>query len=373
MGSPTEDMGIQFSAQRWESVRDTYRSWWAKALERPLIQATVTGYPAKGREPKTAPISQSNCHDFSVSPGDIVGLWDYDLSSRRFLGDSFPIIDTSFLGPGVIAAFLGAHLDNSPGSVWFRPVRDLDIADIHWQREPDNPWFTRLREIYRTAVDYWGGQVLIGMTDLGGNLDILATFRPGERLLLDLLLHPDEVKRLTWDAHELWFQYFEELNRVLFPLNPGYSSWTPLYSELPYYMLQCDFSYMISPAQFDEFVRPEIEAACRRLPNTFYHLDGPGQLNHLDSLLEIEELDGVQWVPGAGNPDVDQWPDVYRRIVGAGKLCQVAWTGPLSLFDAVVDQVGTAKGLYYGFWAERSQEKEVLAFLDRYGVPANLE
>jgi hypothetical protein len=38
------------------------------------------------------------------------------------------------------------------------------------------------------------------------------------------------------------------------------------------------------------------------LPRTFYHLDGIGQLHHLDLVLSIAELDGVQWVPGDGKP-----------------------------------------------------------------------
>jgi len=41
------------------------------------------------------------------------------------------------------------------------------------------------------------------MTDLGGNLDILSTFRPGTDLLLDLYDHPEDVKRLTGEAHTM--------------------------------------------------------------------------------------------------------------------------------------------------------------------------
>jgi 5-methyltetrahydrofolate--homocysteine methyltransferase len=71
-------------------------------------------------------------------------------------------------------------------------------------------------------------------------------------------------------------------------------------------MLSSDFSYLIGPAMFDEFVKPGLADSCRRLPHSFYHLDGPGQLAHLDSLLAIAELDGIQWVPGAGQPECDQ-------------------------------------------------------------------
>ncbi len=80
----------------------------------------------------------------------------------------------------------------------------------------------------------------------------------------------------------------------------GYTSWTTVFSTKPFEMVQCDFSYMISPDQFDEFIKPTIVEQCKRIPRTIFHIDGPGVLNHLDSILSIEELDGIQWIPGAG-------------------------------------------------------------------------
>ncbi|GAG04559.1 unnamed protein product, partial [marine sediment metagenome] len=53
-----------------------------------------------------------------------------------------------------------------------------------------------------------------------------------------------------------------------------------------------------------------------------YHLDGPKQLIHLDDLLSIPSLTGIQWVPGAGAlPSIDEkWMPVYNKIQAAGKL-----------------------------------------------------
>ncbi|MBQ9854911.1 MAG: hypothetical protein IJO53_01850, partial [Clostridia bacterium] len=56
-----------------------------------------------------------------------------------------------------------------------------------------------------------------------------------------------------------------------------------------------------------------------KLNHTIYHLDGIGQLNHLDSLLTLENLDAVQWVFGAGKPGPMSWLYVYRKIMDAGK------------------------------------------------------
>ena len=64
------------------------------------------------------------------------------------------------------------------------------------------------------------------------------------------------------------------------------------------------------------FCRPDIAACCAELEHGFYHLDGKGQIPHLDHLLAIPGLKGVQWIAGAGQPataDPTWWP-LLKRI-----------------------------------------------------------
>jgi hypothetical protein len=88
-------------------------------------------------------------------------------------------------------------------------------------------------------------------------------------------------------------------------------------------MFQSDLSYMISPQMFREFVVPDLEACCQRIAYSFYHMDGVGQLPHLEHLLNIPLLKGIQWIPGEGKPQAEHWLDVLRQIREAGKLVQV--------------------------------------------------
>jgi len=88
-------------------------------------------------------------------------------------------------------------------------------------------------------------------------------------------------------------------------------------------MLQSDFAYMISPAMFERYVAPDLTACCDHIEHGFYHLDGPGQIQHMDLLLAIPRLRGIQWIPGDGNPPPDQWLGLLKRIIDGGKLCQV--------------------------------------------------
>ena len=361
-------MAIEFSPERWDRIRRDYGKWWDGTLDRPLIQAAVGGRDPGRAEPDLPAHRFVPFYDPSVPPEAIVDRWDYDLSTVTFLGDGFPATWPNY-GAGVIAALLGCRLDPQPAgrTVWYHPIELREAKDLHFRYDRNNLWLKRIKTLVQAAVDRWEGSVQVAMTDLGGNLDILSSFRPSEQLLLDLYDCPDEIKRLTWEAHDLWLRYFDEFNAVLQPTNPGYTAWTPIFSEQPYYMLQCDFCYMISPAMFDEFVKPELAATCEKLDHAFYHLDGPGQLPHLDSLLEIESLKGVQWIPGAGSPPITEWPDVFRKIHNAGKRIQIF--GTIDDLDVIADQVGTAEGtLLITGGSGPADEQHIMEGLQRYGA-----
>ena len=47
-------------------------------------------------------------------------------------------------------------------------------------------------------------------------------------------------------------------------------------------------------------------------------MDGIGQIPHLDSLLKIDGIKGIQWVPGSGAPEEQNWDDLLTRILDAG-------------------------------------------------------
>jgi 5-methyltetrahydrofolate--homocysteine methyltransferase len=176
--------------------------------------------------------------------------------------------------------------------------------------------------ITRVAVERWGEQLSIGFSDLGGNLDILAHLRGTQQLLLDLVDTAPEVDRLVRETNQLWLQSYEELY-TLTRAGRGITCWGPCWSPRRGYLLQSDFAYMISPPMFERYVIPDIAACCAALDYGFYHLDGKGQLPHLDTLLSLERLRGIQWVPGDGQLQAEQWLPLLQHIRERGKLCQV--------------------------------------------------
>jgi len=357
-------MSIAFSADRWEEVKDNYRRWWDGDLGRPILQLFGPDKDPGRDAPKRKNQRFISLHGLEAPIDDIIDTYDYGLSKRTFLMDAFPSAKVT-QGPGSLAAYLGAELIPRPEerTVWFKPDTVADATDLSLLTYDENePWYKQLQELYRGMIDRWQGLVQVSMAGLGGNLDVVSTFRPSETLLMDLYDCPEETKRLTWEAHEMWWRCFEHLNGILQPVNPGYTAWCPIFSETPYYILQCDFSYMIGPDMFDEFVKPELAASCAKLDHPFYHLDGPGQLSHLDSLLRIDNLRGVQWVPGAGAARFTEWPKVYQKIHAAGKKMQI--NGSLQDADTIAEQIGTAEPIM--LMGSGATEEEISDFLRKW-------
>lgn len=342
-------LNLAFTGGDWERIERVWSAWWAGELDRPLIMVEGREHPSVEYYP----------HVFAdLSPADVIAQHTPNLEAMRWYGDAFPKCHLNF-GPGITAGFVGARVIYTPLSTWFEPAEDLELKDIHPRYDPDNAWWVRVRETTIQAVEQWEGRVAVSHTDLGGNLDILASLRGSSELLLDLYDAPHEVDRLVGEILDLWLRYYRELDAIIRPACRGTTPWAPVWSPGTAYMLQCDLSCMFSPAMFERFALPDLDACCAALDHAFYHLDGPGALPHMDALLAIPQLRGVQWVPTDRRPGTAEWLPLLKRIVDSGKLCQIYVSAEEAL--NVVSHIG-GKGfaLYVN---DRMEADEASAFL----------
>jgi hypothetical protein len=315
---------IDFSPEDWSRIEQANNAWWVGELDRPLIYLSVT------RPSSIKPYNFLSNYPLDIPAERIVDQYATMLEDTRFYADAFPWWWMNF-GPGMAAGFLGCevHSVTQPAeTVWFSPAKSVNVQDLHFRYDPENVWWKRVQDVTAAAVERFGNQVAVSHTDLGGNLDILASFRDTQNLLIDLIEQPEEVLRLVYEANWLWRQYYDELDAMIrgnidgLKACRGTSCWTPIWSPGKTYMLQSDFAYMISPKMFEKFVMPDLVACCDFLDHGFYHLDGKNQIPHLDMLLSIPRLRGVQWIPGDGQPTPDHWLPLLKRIRDSGKLCQ---------------------------------------------------
>ena len=328
-----------------------------------IIQGADPGRPM----PKAPLLHLSNCTDLSVSAEALIDRIDYELSTYEFYGDSYPWVNMHSFGPGIAAAFLGAIPESAENTVWFHPPRKIPITELHLTYDGDNVWLRRIKDIYRAGMKKWGDSVCMAMTDLGGGMDILASFLETEGLLFEVLDNPGEVKRLCLEITGLWLRFYRELNEIIRGQRV-FSDWSTILCEKPSYMLQCDFSYMISVDLWKNFVHDDLAVISAAVDKAFYHLDGVGEIKHLDDLLSIDSIKGIQWIPGAGEPETRDWSELYRKISSKGKKVMAGYRMDKYL-DEILKVIKRPDDLIkMQFSYAVSEKDEALKMFARYGA-----
>ncbi len=144
--------------------------------------------------------------------------------------------------------------------------------------------------------------------------------------MLDLVTEPDVIARAMAQMTRLWKEIVDEVSAVILPGGQGSTNWTYGWSESRFVCVgQNDFSCLISPQMFDRFLWEDNRACCDYVDRSIYHLDGPTALQHVPRLLELESLDCIQWIQGAGKPHPSEWTGLLRRIQDGGKSVQVMY------------------------------------------------
>jgi len=94
--------------------------------------------------------------------------------------------------------------------------------------------------------------------------------------------------------------------------------------------------------------------------------DGKQQLIHLDDLLALPGLDGIQWVPGAGEPEMFEscWRDVLKKVLSAGKKVIVYGNMDLDAVKDVHRDLGPEGVVYQVFGSTREEMEAMLKWLE---------
>ena len=143
-------------------------------------------------------------------------------------------------------------------------------------------------------------------------------------LSLDLFDNSEEVKKAIDIMGDTWVKFHEEFYQMTKDVNDGAGiiAWMSLWAPGRHTYLACDFSTVLSPKMFKKFFISEIEKEGNWCEYGSYHLDGPEALYaHLDTLLEIDQIENIEWTPGIGNPPTltQKYIPEYKKIQKKGK------------------------------------------------------
>ena len=340
--------GFNEAKAHWEAF------WNHEIIDRPCLAVTA---PKEGHHiPPAPPYMDGWDGDFA----EAVARWEAHATHIYYAGDAIPYIEPSF-GPDQFGAFLGAELQRSLSAYnatsWAVPyVKDWnDDLPIHLDAE--NNWWKKMLQFMSVAGKASEGKFLVGMLDLHSNMDALASIREPQDLCMDLMDFPDLIHRAMKEVRALYPFVYQSLYESGNMKGRGSIGWCSFYSPGRFAMMQCDFAIMLSPKIFNEFILPALIEEADYLDHSIYHYDGIGALRHLDSVLSIKNLDGIQWVPGAGNPPQSQWTELLLRIQNAGKSLHIS-ASPDEIKQ--LHKILKPELVFYDTWARNEKEADEL-------------
>ena len=292
-------------------VARRHEAWWHQAADRPLFLAEVNAEPSR-------PITRRL--DLLDRPDVWFEAKIKDLQQTYRVGDTLPNIRADF-GAVLMGGLLGGDRQESADTSW-----TVHFLDDDWSNAPDwrtiredNGWLQTMRAALLRAAADAPGRYLVCTPDIGSSGDALITLRGSTNLCMDILDRPNDVRTAVDGLYFAWRQAFMELYQCTVDQGAGMFHFFGLWSNQPYTLQACDLNALISPQHFQEIFLPDIARQAATAGRAFFHLDGPRAAVHIDALLEVEELQAIQFTPGAGTPSALVWTDMFRKIQAAGK------------------------------------------------------
>ena len=297
-------------------VRQSWQAFWAGTLNRPILLATP---PKAGVEPVAKPAWGAA---FSRPYDEVVDQALRWAETHEFLGDAVPFFTPSLI-IDLMPAFLGAEITQIRES-WGTDthaepcIEDLSSADIRFRRS--SVWWEKWVRLAERIKRKCAGRLIFGSAaPFYNNLDTLAALRGNVELMTDFYDNPAGVHRAMEQIMVAYGEVTDEVSRILEIGTYGSGTGHGFYAEGRAATPQCDFGFNIGKEHFDEFALPYLRQEFDHLDAVEYHLDGPGNIVHAESICGIEKVKVIQWVPGAGESQTQDWTWLYEKINALGK------------------------------------------------------
>lgn len=346
----------------WEESQKRYLDWWNhKGIVLTMWEHFQEGVTPHANVEAPAPAKDLNQRWFD--PEWRAKQLDYYVAHSSLMADIPPVANTQ-LGPGSLAAVLGGVFEGGEDTIWIHPDPNPK-EDIIF--DPNNAAWQLHKDLLTACKKQADGNYYVGMPDLMEGLDILAALRGTDTVLMDTVMNPELLDKQLQQVNDIYFKVFDELYDIIREDDGMAFCYFSIWGPGKVSKLQSDISIMISEDDYRRFVQPYIREQCQKIDYTLYHLDGVGAIRHLDALLEIEELNAIQWTPGVGEPQGGdpKWYDLYKRILAGGKSIQANWV-TLEELQPLLDNIG-ADGLLLSMDFHNEKEVEqALKIVEKY-------
>ncbi|MCL2708763.1 MAG: hypothetical protein FWF03_06565, partial [Defluviitaleaceae bacterium] len=298
-------------------ARERLKSFWmGKSIGRPAIAA----YSRVGAyEPEKWTGAGLSKKQLNLNPEWYALNAKNSLLSRKFLCEAMPSATAGYGSLlSLLAALAGGDFEyGSDGSAWISPLESVLEKKVP-KFDPECETVKAIEKILDKLAGTVGDLGFVSPPPLLDAMTTLSMFmEPGE-LCVALIGEPEKVKNWTREATKIYIDCYEHFYRYL--NGKGYTdttTWLPAMAESRMEAVQCDFSVMLSPEMFDEFVLADSRRVTSYMDCSIWHHDGPEQFRFIEKIAALPKLRAVQWVfPKGEHPS--EHLDKFKRIRGLG-------------------------------------------------------
>lgn len=305
----------------FSKTADMYRACWS--LENHDAPLVIVGARKDGAKFKERP--EISLEERWTNTDLIIERARESMENTYYGGASYPILWPN-LGPDIFGAIMGCDIEFGENTVWAHPI-NCELEELKTDSfNRENKWYKKLISMTKQIAQDANGDYIVGITDLHGGMDAMVSLRGPETLCIDMVEEPELVQKLCVDSFKPFKEIYNELNQIICAKQRGTTNWMSAYHEDGWYVSSCDLICMVSTPMFRDFVLPELKMELELYQNSIFHLDGPGALHHVDDLLSLKGINGIQWVYGAGQPTAAHWIELLQKIQAAGKMIHIEAT-----------------------------------------------
>lgn len=300
--------------------------WEGRSLGRPALHITAkhpefSGTPWEGwaQNPKVMEMTPERQADWAHNYVD----------SMVWLAEAMPGYTVGIGGHvPLLAVLVGGDYDyqktvDASGAVSWSPAwveTQDDILERPVPRfDPEHPMVTGLVNVMQAVAERVRGRAVMSPPCWVDPLTTLGNLRTEGALCMDLVERPDQVKAWTDAATTLCLEANEHFYQACLRLGHGEClSWLNVMAEGRMEAIHCDFSIMLSPDMYEEFVVPTLRRQAAYFEYSIYHLDGDENMRFLDLIAAVPGLNALQYTRIAGSEYPGRCLSDYRRVRDTG-------------------------------------------------------
>ena len=203
--------------ENWEETKEHFRSWWKQdgllvngghchALQNSISHESIT-----------APSEKADLEERCSNVEWRAQSNHFELSNKNFPLDCLPVTNANY-GPGNLANFLGSKSGFDNNTIWFYPTIEDELEPEKlspFKFDQNNKWWQIIEETLRLNVKMGKGKYLTGCPDLVENIDVLASLRDSQKLLMDMIERPEWIEEKVMEINQVWFEAYSRIYDII--------------------------------------------------------------------------------------------------------------------------------------------------------------